>query len=246
MATIHFILQGKGGVGKSMIAVFLYQYLKEKGIPVDAYDTDPVNHTLASFKEFNVVKIDLMGDGEIDVRKFDDLMEGLITTPDNGHAIVDNGASTFVALGAYLQDNDFLGILGEHGHQVLFHTVITGGQALSDTIQGFKNLAETFISNTGKIILWLNPYFGEISVENGSKNFEDFTVYKEYSSRVQAIIELPPCNKSTIGRDLAELLASRQSFHAGINASYNHCMVRSRLKRYWSDIQECIAKARLV
>lgn len=29
--TIHFILQGKGGIGKSFVAVMLAQYFKSKG-----------------------------------------------------------------------------------------------------------------------------------------------------------------------------------------------------------------------
>ena len=51
MATIHFILQGKGGVGKSMIAVMLCQALRHFGKEVIAFDTDPVNATLAGFKD---------------------------------------------------------------------------------------------------------------------------------------------------------------------------------------------------
>ena len=43
MATIHFILQGKGGVGKSMIASMLYQALLHYEKEVQAFDTDPVN-----------------------------------------------------------------------------------------------------------------------------------------------------------------------------------------------------------
>ena len=31
MATVHFIQQGKGGVGKSVIASFLYQVLRHRG-----------------------------------------------------------------------------------------------------------------------------------------------------------------------------------------------------------------------
>jgi len=31
MNDIHFILQGKGGVGKSLIAVFVAQYVQSKG-----------------------------------------------------------------------------------------------------------------------------------------------------------------------------------------------------------------------
>lgn len=60
MATIHLILQGKGGVGKSMIAAFLYQALRHFGKEVIAYDTDPVNSTLAAFAEFNVTTLSVM------------------------------------------------------------------------------------------------------------------------------------------------------------------------------------------
>jgi CO dehydrogenase nickel-insertion accessory protein CooC1 len=38
MSTVHLILQGKGGVGKSFIAALLAQYLQEKGVPVRCFD----------------------------------------------------------------------------------------------------------------------------------------------------------------------------------------------------------------
>jgi len=40
MATVHFIQQGKGGVGKSVIASFLYQVLRHHAKDVVAYDTE--------------------------------------------------------------------------------------------------------------------------------------------------------------------------------------------------------------
>ena len=43
MAKIHFVLQGKGGVGKSMIAAVLAQYLTEHDRQPMCIDTDPVN-----------------------------------------------------------------------------------------------------------------------------------------------------------------------------------------------------------
>ena len=88
MATIHLILQGKGGVGKSMIAVMLYQALRHAEKEVIAFDTDPVNATLASFP-FDVTKLDVMKDGNIEPRKFDELLEALSQAPDNAHVIVD-------------------------------------------------------------------------------------------------------------------------------------------------------------
>jgi CO dehydrogenase nickel-insertion accessory protein CooC1 len=42
-------LQGKGGIGKSLAACLLAQYLPEKSINVRSYDADPVNSIFASF-----------------------------------------------------------------------------------------------------------------------------------------------------------------------------------------------------
>ncbi len=44
---IHLTLQGKGGVGKRLVASVLAQYLREKGKEVRCIDTDPVNRTFA-------------------------------------------------------------------------------------------------------------------------------------------------------------------------------------------------------
>ncbi|WP_288230729.1 conjugal transfer protein TraL [uncultured Desulfovibrio sp.] len=239
MATIHFILQGKGGVGKSMIAVMLYQALGHFGKDVTAYDTDPVNATLTSFKEFNVTSLDVMKDGNIDPRKFDVLLEALVNAPEESHVIVDNGASSFIALGAYLSENDFLPLLEEQGHRVFFHSIVTGGQALGDTIQGLARMALGFPASP--IVVWLNPFFGDIAIDG--KGFEEFKIYKDYSSQFHALIELPLGNKALIGKDLEELFAKRQSFEAGINGSSTSIAVKARLRRYWNQILSCVEQA---
>lgn len=142
MGTIHFIQQGKGGVGKSVVAVILYQTLTALGKDVAAFDTDPVNATLSSYAEFGVTSLDILKNDNIDARAFDQLLDELFYLPEQMHAIVDNGASSFVALGAYIKENALLSLLREQGHQVFFHTVITGGQALGDTLSGLKVLAK--------------------------------------------------------------------------------------------------------
>src|ERR1051325_6140975 len=48
-AEIHMTLQGKGGVGKSLVASVLAQYFGEQGRVVRCVDTDPVNRTLAQY-----------------------------------------------------------------------------------------------------------------------------------------------------------------------------------------------------
>ncbi|MDL2279250.1 conjugal transfer protein TraL [Desulfovibrio sp. OttesenSCG-928-G11] len=241
MATIHFIQQGKGGVGKSMVAVFLYQALQHFGKEVVAFDTDPVNATMAAFKDFNVSRLEILKHDNIDQREFDRLLEGIYELPEEVHAIVDNGASSFVALGSYIKENDVIPLLKENGHTVFFHTIITGGQAINDTLSGLQLLAVNFPDTP--IVVWLNPFFGEIRLDG--KEFEDFLIYEEFSSQFHAVIKIPQGNKATLGKDMEELLAKRQSFLAAVNSSQS-IAVRSRLKRYWGELVRVITAAGLV
>ena len=59
MRQIHLILQGKGGVGKSLSASILCQYLLAQGKELLAIDTDPVNQTLTGYKALPVQKLEL-------------------------------------------------------------------------------------------------------------------------------------------------------------------------------------------
>ena len=105
MATVHFIQQGKGGVGKSMIASILYQTLGLLGKQVAAFDTDPVSATLAGFQEFEVTCLDILKQGDIDPRQFDTLIDKIMEQGPETHVIVDNGASSFLALNSYIKEN---------------------------------------------------------------------------------------------------------------------------------------------
>jgi hypothetical protein len=178
MAMIHIILQGKGGVGKSLIASLLAQYLQAKDLTVYCFDTDPVNATLAGYEALDAVALDIMSGDDIDPRRFDQLMDAIIELPADAHVVVDNGASSFVPLGSYLLENQALEVLEEHGHSVMLHTVVTGGQAILDTLSGLKSLVSHFPSTP--IVVWLNRYFGDITLDG--KRFEEFKIYAECAS----------------------------------------------------------------
>ncbi len=243
MATIHFILQGKGGVGKSMIASMLFQFYQEEGYEVMGYDTDPVNQTFMSFKEFDNIKlIEIMEDNgdNIDSRKFDDLLEELVAS-EASHVIIDNGASSFIALGSYIKDSDMLNILAENGHQIYFHTVIVGGQALYDTLNGLNKLFLNFPSS--EIIIWKNLFWGKIVIDD--KEFDNFKLIQENPEKIYAIIDIPTGNKDLIGKDLQQLFAKKQSFNTGINGK-NPIAVKSRLKKYWNEVKERIYNANIL
>src|SRR5208283_607260 len=155
--TIHLTLQGKGGVGKSLIAAVLAQYFRQDGRDVRCIDTDPVNRTLAQYNALGADRLNLRDEhNRIDQRAFDTLMERFLTE-DGATFVVDNGASTFLPLWHYLLENRALEYLQEHHCKIYVHTVITGGQALLDTLNGFRELAES--AQQPNLVVWVNEYF---------------------------------------------------------------------------------------
>lgn len=224
MAKVHLILQGKGGVGKSMIAAMLAQYKKSKGITPLCIDTDPVNATFEGYKSLNVKRINIMENDEINTRNFDSLVE-LIARAE-GDVIVDNGASSFVPLSHYLISNQVPELLQEMGHELVIHTVVTGGQALLDTVSGFAQLITQF-PDESTFVVWLNGYWGPI--ESEGKSFEQMKAYTNNKARVSAIIKVPEMRQNTDGRDFSDMLQARKTFDEALADKAIEVMVRQRL-----------------
>jgi cellulose biosynthesis protein BcsQ len=57
---VHFILNSKGGVGKSFIAFLLAQYYRQRQAPVVCFDADATTSTFSSFAALDVTRIELM------------------------------------------------------------------------------------------------------------------------------------------------------------------------------------------
>jgi MinD-like ATPase involved in chromosome partitioning or flagellar assembly len=110
MARIHMMLQGKGGVGKSVIAATLAQYLESKGQKPLCIDTDPVNATFHGYKALDVQRLQIMEDDEINPRRFDALVDLMARSSDA--VVIDNGASSFVPLSHFLISNEVPALLG--------------------------------------------------------------------------------------------------------------------------------------
>lgn len=240
MRTVHLILQGKGGVGKSLAASILCQYLIEQGREILAFDTDPVNQTLSGYRDLPVQGLKLMKGDDIDRRKFDQLIEEIMVS--QGDVVVDNGAATFVPLSSYLKENQTVDFLEEAGMRVLIHTVFTGGQAMKDTADGLVSLARHF--PTAPLVVWLNRYFGEIAT--AGKQFEEFKVYRENQGRILALIHIPLKSAQTFGKDLEELFSRHQTFaQAAVDASLP-VMTRQRLKIFWNEVCQAIDKTGII
>jgi len=225
MANIHMILQGKGGVGKSLIAATIAQYKESKGNKPLCIDTDPVNSTFFGYKALGVKRLKIMEGDEINPRNFDTLVE--LIAPSTQDVIIDNGASSFVPLTHYLISNQVPLLLQDMGHKMVLHTVITGGQALLDTVAGFGQLTTQF-PDEALFVVWLNPYWGPI--EHEGKSFEQLKAYKDNKDRVSAIVQIPTLKEATYGRDLSDMLQERLTFNEALAMDSLTIMTRQRLK----------------
>jgi hypothetical protein len=238
--SIHLSLQGKGGVGKSLVASILAQYFNARGKAVRCVDTDPVNRTLFQYKALNVNRLELLREGSIDQRGFDSLMETLLT--EDATFIVDNGASTFIPLWSYILENSAIDVLTRAGKRLYVHTVITGGQALLDTLHGFKSLAES--TSERNIIVWVNEYFGRI--ERDGKSFEDMGAYRESENKVFGSVHLTKRNQDTFGRDLEEVVSRKLTLDEAIKDGPFSIMTKQRLKVMQRDWFEQIDSLALI
>ena len=224
MKTVHIVMQGKGGVGKTFVSSILTQFLQSKKATVKCIDTDPVNASFADYKAYDVRRIQLMKGSELKPSAFDDMMEMILTEDD--HFVIDNGAATFIPLAHYLFENKAVEQIIKSGKQVIIHTIITGGPALKDTLNGFSHLAEQ-MPDEAQFMVWLNEYFGE--VEKDGKTFEEMKAYTKNKAKVAGIIRIPQWTKDTYGQDIAKMMDLRLTFDEAIESEDFRLMSKQRL-----------------
>jgi len=222
--SIHISLQGKGGVGKSLISAILSQYLLSTGHDVVGIDADPVNQTLSEYRGLAVSRLNLLKDGSVDQREFDLLMERFLT--ESGTFVVDTGASTFIPLWHYILENQALDYLREKGKRVFIHSVITGGQSLNDTLSGFEQLAET--TREKNLVVWLNEYFGAV-LQDGSP-FREMAVCKKHAGKVHGSVAIVRRTADTFGRDVEEMICQKMTFDEALNGNGFTIMAKQRLR----------------
>jgi hypothetical protein len=204
---LHFVLQGKGGVGKTVAALLLSQCIEEKGEPVICVDTDPVNASLSSLSPMNPERVSIFAGKKVDTRALDLFTEKLLT--EDAHFVVDNGASSFVPVSQYLIENDVAGMMAEAGRQPVVHVVVTGGPAMLDTMKGLASIMRDFPPSV-RIVVWLNEYFGPI-VNASGRPFDELPAYIDNKDRIFAIVRLSVLSDEATS-DLRDMLSRRLTF----------------------------------
>jgi hypothetical protein len=237
---VHLSLQGKGGVGKSLIASFLAQFYNAKGVRAVCVDTDPVNQTFSQYAALGAQHLQLMDGNQIDRRRFDALVENILGSDDS--FVIDNGASTFIPLWHYMVENTVPSVLRDANRKLLIHTVITGGQALADTLMGFKSLAES--CEPRSIVVWINEYFGP--VERDGKRFSQMAAFLEHQDTVAGTVLIPRRSPDTFGRDMEEMIARKLTFGEIAFATGFTLMSKQRLRMIQQNLFEQLEKLNLL
>jgi hypothetical protein len=238
---VHLVLQGKGGVGKSLVASILAQYCRDRQKAVECFDTDPVNATLAQYSELEAQHLSVLRRGKIHEKAFDELVEKVCRQ--DGVFVIDTGATTFVPLWNYILENEILCLLEERGRQVYVHSVVTGGQAMTDTLNGFAEVAKT--SARKNIVVWLNEYFGEVTGREG-KPFEELRVICEHADKLVGSVTIRERNSNTFGDDVREMLERRLTFEAAIKSEDFSLVAKQRLSLVRRDLFEQLDRLALM
>lgn len=229
--SINLILQGKGGVGKSFISSILSQYfLDYKNINISGIDTDPVNNSFSSIKRINASQVEILKNGTIFQSKFDIIFENIINE-NSKTFIIDSGASTFVPLMKYIYDNDVISIFDDLENHAFIHTVIVGGQAQADTLQGLMSLYELISqSKKTKLVIWFNEFQGEIDISEDYKKLVD--------DKTAGYIKIINRNSDAFRDDLEKMTKLRLTNIEVQESSEFSLMSKNRIKKVFTEIYE--------
>ncbi|GAB6140424.1 hypothetical protein JCM14076_11530 [Methylosoma difficile] len=128
MTTVHFIGGEKGGVGKSVLARLLAQYMIDHDIPFIGFDTDRSHGNLLRF--YN----DFASPTVIDnYESLDTIIETAVENPDK-RILVDLAAQTHHPLAKWIEDSGVLELAQEMGIGLCYWNVMDSGKDCVDLL----------------------------------------------------------------------------------------------------------------
>lgn len=234
MNTFHFIVQPKGGTGKTFVAYLLFQFLHENGCNVIGYDTDNLCYCFSEFHEFHVRKIKIANDGKTSAPiTFAPVLDEMAQIGNCTHAVIDNAAATAPQFENYLRQNDTIAKIMANGDKVFFHIVIAGGGQINASVAHFARISDLYPDIP--LYVWLNDYFGSIIMHD--KTFLEFNAYQSRKNRIVGIVEIESQKNALIPPDIQDMLTKRLSFKAFLADPNNSIAVRGRMHKFWNDMK---------
>jgi hypothetical protein len=166
MSKIHFIGGEKGGVGKSLMARTLAQYLIDRNLPFLGFDTDRSHGALMRFYAgyASPVLVDRY-------ESLDAIMEAAVEQPER-RIIVDLAAQTHDPLMRWMDESGVLNLADEMGIPITYWHVMDSGK---DSVDLLKRLLDRF----GKQLHY-------VLVRNQVRG-SDFTVLDQSGEQARAV-----------------------------------------------------------
>ncbi|MDR3417565.1 MAG: mobilization protein [Nevskia sp.] len=177
MATIHFIGGEKGGVGKSLVARLLAQYLIDHNLPFLGFDSDRSHGALMRFYAgyASPVAIDRY-------ESLDALVEAATEDPQR-RIVVDLAAQTHLPLVKWMEESGMLELSGELGLAVRYWHVMDSGK---DSVDLLGKLLDQFGTRLNYVLV-LNQLRGD-----------DFELFDQSAAKERALAA--DAKLATLGR----------------------------------------------
>lgn len=202
MKKVNIILHGKGGCGKTSLAILLYSLLKKLEKSVVGIDIDFMNPSFSVMSKkddfFNVISItDYVSNANYDINKINNIFNTVLQDNEHSHFIIDSGSSNIEFFSSYLIDNKILDMLSSQ-MDIYIHTIVHGDAGnYTASLSGAASIRDNFPENN--VILWLND-FGNIGFFE-TKAYKENPFYAQYIPKFNDVIQLP-----SFGNDKLEKL----------------------------------------
>jgi hypothetical protein len=200
MANIHFVGGEKGGVGKSLVARVLAQYLIDKQLPFLGFDTDRSHGALMRFYA------DFASPVVVDrYEALDAIIEAAVAHPDR-RILIDLAAQTHEPLSKWMDESGVVELAGEAGLAIYYWHVMDAGK---DSVDLLARLLDRF-GDRLHYVLVLNQLRGD-----------DFSILKQSGQEARALalgaksISIKRLNEGAIQK----IDASSSSFWAAKNSA---------------------------
>ena len=144
MAKIHLIGGEKGGVGKSVVARIIAQYLIDKELPFIGFDTDRSHGSLLRF--YSAYASPVIVDR---YESLDAIVEAAIASPEK-RVLVDLAAQTHDPLTRWMEESGVLEMAGESGYDVTYWHVMDSGK---DSVDLLKKHLDRFGARLGHVLV---------------------------------------------------------------------------------------------
>ncbi|ACO78635.1 hypothetical protein AvCA_24500 [Azotobacter vinelandii CA] len=216
MATIHLVGGEKGGVGKSVVARLLAQYMIDRDLPFIGFDTDRSHGALLRYYG------DYASPTVIDsYQSLDAILETASAQPER-RILVDLAAQTHQPLSQWMEESGVLELAAELGIAIRYWNVMDSGQ---DSVDLLERLLDQFGARLDYVLVRNQVRDGEFVALDNSEAQQRA---QDLNATVVGLKRLHPPLMNKIDRNGYSFWAARNRTDAGSDTL--NLLERQRLK----------------